>query len=285
MRGFDSRSGLIMKKTAFLLVAPLVFLCTMYFVLSTPHAQTFDFNRAYQDYQYNLTLYNQAYSDYQDAKNAYLQGGKTLQLQEVARVKTLAMLRERDTLIAVYLTALRLKIVETAGLSTDDKNNIFGKIDLEVKWYQNHLGSYTDGDTLDTLFTKSDEAQTRYTSATTPIIYESLFDVSLGAEIGFREDQETIYSNLKVIISAGVASGKLNINPFNRWYADIDSVITIIKQNETTARTQIQALYGQYYSASGSYNTATDTLSSSLTSLSQLNNFLTEVQTSLKNQQ
>lgn len=281
MRGFDSRSGLQMRKTALIISLAIVFI---FAVFSVSRAQTFDFSRAFQDYQYNLTLYNQAYSGYVDARNAYLQGGKTLQLQEDARVKTLAMLRARDRFISVYLTALRLKIVET-GLPLDDKNVIFGKIDPEVKWYQDHLNSYTDSDTLDTLFAKSDEVKNRYTATSTPIIYESLFDASLGTEIGFRQDQETIYNTLKDLIDKGVSNGTLVYSPFNRWLTSIDSVIATLKQNETTARTQIQGLYSQYYSSTGSYNTATDTLTSSLTSLGQLNSFLTEVQTSLKNQQ
>src|SRR6185369_830750 len=75
-------------------------------------AQTFDAAKAYQDYQYSLDVYNQANTDFEDAKDFYLTN-KTLTLKEDARKKLLVMLRSRDQLEIVYLTALRMKILET----------------------------------------------------------------------------------------------------------------------------------------------------------------------------
>lgn len=271
-----------MKKTALIHVI-LVLLASIAFVPRVV-AQTFDFNKAYQDYQYALNVYQGAYADYQDSKDFYSKN-PTLTLKEDARQKTLAMLKDRDRLLSVYLTMLRMKIVETSGLLPDDKNNIFGKIDPQVKWYQDHMGSYQDGDSLDTLFGKSDEAQNEYKNTTLPIIYESLFDISLGAEVGIENDMVSVYSNLKDIVNARVASGNLDINPFNRWFSDIDTTIQTLNQNNDLAKTQIAKIYGQYYSISGSFGTSTDTLATSVKSLTQLNNFLTEVLTSLKNQQ
>src|SRR4030042_1887762 len=243
-------------------------------------AQDFNFTRAYQDYLYSQNAYSQAYSSYQDAKDFYLKS-PTLTLKEDARKKTLAMLRARDQLEAVYLTALRIKIVETKGLSGDEKNNIFGKIDPEVKWYQDHAKEYQDGDSLEALFSKSAGVEEHYKATTLPNIYESLFDISLGFEVGVRQDQEQIYSDLKKIVDSGVSSGSLKMDPFNRWFTDIDGLIGVLKQNDETSKTQIQKIYGQYFSLQGSYNTATDTLSDSLVSLKKLNGFLTGVLASI----
>src|SRR5512146_2310835 len=125
MRGFDSRSGLQMKKLA---LAGIIFAFFGFLFVKGVRAQTLTFDRAYQDYQFNLTIYNTAYSDYQNAKTAY-QENPTLALKETARQKTYTMLVDRDQLMVVYLTALRAKIAELSGLPTDDKNKIFGKID------------------------------------------------------------------------------------------------------------------------------------------------------------
>jgi hypothetical protein len=248
------------------------------------HAQVFDFNKAYQDYQYSLSIYQNAYSAYQDSKDFYLKN-PTLTLKEDARQKTLAMLKDRDQLSAVYLTMLRMKIVETQGLSEDDKNAIFGKIDPEVKWYQDHDKSYRDGDPLEDLFTKSDESESHYKTTTLPILYESLFDISLGTQVGMQNNMTVIYSSLKEIVGTRVTSGNLDMNPFNRWFTDIDTLITTLNQNRDAAKTQIVKIYGQYYSIVGAYNTSTDILASSQKSLTQLNGFLNEVLISLKNQQ
>jgi hypothetical protein len=261
-----------------------IFSTLLFLGYKTSHAQAFDFNKAYQDYQYALTVYQGAYATYQDSRDFYLKN-PTLTLKEDARQKTLAMLKDRDQLSSVYLTMLRMKLVETSGLSIDDKNSIFGKIDPEVKWYQTHLVNYQDGDPLETLFSKSDEAQNQYTTNTLPVIYESLFDISLGAQVGIENDMTSIYSNLKDIVNARVAGGKLDINPFNRWFSDIDGTIQTFNQNNDLAKSQIAKISGQYYSVTGSFGTSTDTLAVSLKSLTQLNNFLIEVLTSLKNQQ
>ena len=273
------------KYKVFLLsIGLVVFLGTMYSALRTSFAQTFDSVKAYQDYQYSLSIYTQANSDFEAAKDFYSKN-QTLSLKEDARKKLLTMLKSRDQLEVVYLTALRTKISELKGLADGDKSAIFGKIDTEVAWYKNHITSYGDGDAVETLFTKSDESKSHYSTTTIPIVYESLFDISLGEEVGIRQDHETIYNTLKLNIATGVAAGKLDVNQFNRWFTDIDSNIQILHQNEDLSKTQIQKMYDAYTTGSGSFNDSINTLSSSIKPLTQLNEFLTEVLTSIRSQQ
>lgn len=268
-----------MKKSAIIF---FVFLA-VFFVSSKISAQTLTFDRAYQDYQYNQTLYQQAYSDYQDAKNAYL-ANQTLSLKDDARKKTYAMLVARDQLMVVYLTALRTKISELAGLSTDYKNGVFGKIDTEVKFYTDHKSSYQSNDDLPTLFNESTTAQDQYKNITSLVANEALFDISLGQVAGIRQNQEQIYSTLKSIINDKVNAGKLTLDPFNHWFTDIDAADNTLKQNENTGISQIQQMYTQSYSFQGGYTSSLTTLSSSVKTLSQLNEFLTEVVNYIKNQ-
>ncbi len=270
-----------MKRTALITLSILTLTVILTNII---RAQEFNFNKAYQDYQYALQTYDNSYSDYTESRDFYLKN-KTLTLKEDARKKTLKMLRDRDQLEVVYLTAIRLKIVETKGLAEGDKNSIFGLIDSEVEWHKSHQTNYKDGDPLEDLFNKSKESESRYKTNTLPVIYESLFLASLGEETGIRQDNEVEYSNLKTIINEGVTAGKLDMNPFNRWFSDIDSTIQILKENEEKAKTQIKAIRTQSYSPLTAYNTSVGTLLVSSQSLSQLNNFLIEVLTSIKNQQ
>lgn len=272
-----------MKKTT-LFIATAMVLITLYFVSSTTFAQSFDFTKAYQDYQYTLSVYNQSYTDYQDARDFYLKN-PTLTLKEDSRKKTLLMLRNRDKLMKVYLTALRVKVVETQGLSGDDKNYVFSKIDTEVAWYENHRTNYLDSDPLEKLFGKSDESGSRYKTNTSPVLYEALFYISLGTEQGLRSNQEDIYKSLRIIIDQDVAAGKYDINPFNRWFTDIESVVQEIKQNEGKARSEIQKMYDQnYIQPLSTFNAGIGPLNSSIDLLTQLNRFLAEVTTSIQNQ-
>ena len=283
MHGFDSHRGLLKMKKPVQIV-----LITFFIIFLSPlalYAQDFNFKKAFEDYQFSLGVYSDSFSDYQKFKDAYLKN-PTLTLKEDARKKTLEMLKSRDELQKVYLTALRMRLVENNGLTTDEKVSLFTKIDSEVAWYLNHKGGYQDGDTLETLFNKSGEAESRYKSNTSQIVYESLFYISLGDEVDLRVTQEAIYKNLTDTINIGVAEGKLDINPFNRWFLDIADVIGKLKANEVLSKTSIQKMYGQSTgSPTSAYNSSLVPLTSSIKLLSQFNSFLIEVLTSIKNQQ
>ncbi|HKB88155.1 MAG TPA: hypothetical protein VKC53_00750 [Patescibacteria group bacterium] len=267
-----------MKKTA-LFGLVVIFL----FFPAKVVAQTFDANKAYADYQYQLSIYQEDYSNFQEAKTFYL-ANPTLQLKEDARQKTLKMLKDRDQLMIVYLTALRIQIVETTGFDDSQKGAIFGKIDSEVDWYKIHIPNYKDSDELVDLFNKADEGRSRNETNTTPIVDEALFDIGLSKEIGIRKDHEQIYSDLKNYINDQVAKGTLKIDPFNRWLNDTDAVLQLLKKNEASGATKIQTIYTQNFGTASTYNEAIQILSASLSPLSQLNNYLTEMLNSIQNQ-
>lgn len=246
-------------------------------------AQEFSAQKAYQDYQYQLSSYLQANTEYEDAKTFY-QNNSTLQLREEARKKTLALLKSRDQLMVVYLTALRIQIVESTGFTTDEKGSVYSQIDPEILWYQEHITNYQDGDDLSTLFTKSDESKTRYQSTTRPIIYNSLFDITLSQQIGMRIDNQSVYTGLKNFINDQVSLGKLKIDPFNRWLSDIDTVLSFLNQNETEAKTHIPIFYTRSYSLNQTYTTGIQILTNSVKPITQLNNYLIEMLTYLESQ-
>src|SRR3972149_3570052 len=233
-------------------VLTIIFL--IYLVLVKPinvYAQDFSFKKAFEDYQFQESAYSDSYSDYEKYKDAYLKN-PTLTLKEDARKKTLAMLKLRDELQKVYLTALRMRLVENAGLTGDEKGVLFTKIDPEVDWYIKHKSDYTDIDPLTLLFNKSGESEARYKNTTVKIVYESLFYISLGDEVDLRVTQENIYKNLTDTINIGVAEGKLDINPFNRWFLDIADVTGKLRANENLGKTAIQKMYAQASSPSTS---------------------------------
>src|SRR5258706_2192707 len=224
-----------MKKIALFLITALFILSA---VLKPVKAQALTFDRAYQDYQFNLTLYNQSFTSFQNARNAYL-ANQTLSLKDDAKKATYTMLVTRDQLMVVYLTALRVKISELKGLTNDDKNNIFGKIDSEVNFYKDHKKSYHEGDDLSQLFDGSTKSENQYKNTTSLVVNEALFDISLGEVAGIRQSQEQIYSNLKKVINDRVAMGILKPDPFNHWFNDIEATDDTLKKNEDTAKSQI----------------------------------------------
>jgi len=241
------------------------------FLLLPPgaYAQEFDFAKAYQDFIFTQTEYDQADSDYEQSKNSYLKN-PTLTLKEEARKKTLIMLKSRDELFRVYLSALRMKLLEI-------KFALPPKMDDEISWYKGHKEVYKDDDPLETLFSKSKESKSRFTSDTSFVIYESLFDISFGEIQNIRGDQEKVYSSLKNSIDLGVKEGILVIDPFNRWFTDIDSIITELDAINLKAKAKIAKMYGtSSILPKNSYNSAIADLIPATAKILELNQFLTE---------
>lgn len=268
-----------MKKAAAILVLGIFLI----FGANLVHAQVPSAAQAYQDYQNQLTTYDDDYANYQSAVTFYKKD-PTLQLQEAARQSTLTMLKDRDQLVVVYLTAIRSQIAESSGFTNDQKNASYAKIDPEVVWYQTHIASYQTTDDLPTLFSKSGDSGNRYESQTQPIIYEALFDIGLSEEIGLRMAHEAVYNDLQNYINTLISQGKITIDPFTIWLNDTNSVLSTLTQNEATATSKISNLYTQNYSLNQTYNSGVQVLSNSVSPLMQLNNYLTEMLTSIQNQ-
>lgn len=262
-------------------IALFVLLVASLFVLAPKsRAQDFNFEKAYQDYIFTQSNYADSFKAYQNAKDAY-QKNSTLSLKEDARVKTLSMLKSRDELYKVYLTALRMKINETKGLTTDEKVKQFERIDNEVAWFTSHQKNYSDSDSLENLFSRSKEVEDHYKLDTERRIYDALFNISLGEIIGLRLDHADTYTKVTKEIDQAVTDGKVRIDPFNRWFTDIENTTNEIKNQEDAAKTQIDRIYTEGYSQPATvFRTSGKPLGLAKDALLTLNSYLEELLTS-----
>lgn len=275
---------IMLRKSVQVLVFTFVFLLATHYSLSTVSSQDFNSEKAYQDYVFTRSQYDETYKKYEETKDSYLKN-PTLSLKEEARIATINMLKVRDDLYRVYLTAIRTKISETKGLTNDEKGSLFTKLDSDVSYYQGHKLTYTGNETLDNVFKINTDVQNHYNSITLPFIYESLFMISYGQEVGIRQDHEKIYQGLSDFLNLKVAEQKLVIDPFNRWFLDISSTMDKLQKSEVGAKTYIQEMYTKKSTnVSSSYDKAVSILSQSIINLKKLNSFVTEFMTAIDNQ-
>lgn len=249
----------------------------------TPIESGFNSQKAYEDYVYTRSLYDTAYRDYEIKKDVYLKN-PTLTLKEEARVATLEMLRARDDLHRVYLTAVRTKLSEIKGLTIDERGGAFSRLDSEVIWYTDHKSRYIANETVDELFRINADVEARYKTKTLPIIQDALWTISYGQEVGIRQDHETIYKTLTDFLNQKVTLGVLRIDPFNRWFLDIGATLITLQKNESTAKTNIQKLFSDKNVINSTYPKALTPLRNSITELNKLNRFTTEFLTAIENQ-
>lgn len=264
----------MIKKT---LSVVLVGLVVAVYVSKTTHAQDFNFDKAYQDYVYSLTLHSQAKSDYEKAKTFYL-ANPTLTLKEDARKKTLAYVLAQDEILRVYLQALRMKIIEIKGLNSQEKDTVVAKLDSEIAWFKTHKEVFKEGDPLEDLFNKEKETESRYASDTAPIIYDALWTASYGEIASIRNLQEGVYKTLNNSINLGVSEGTLKIDPFNRWFSDIENMIKQMDSVNAKSKAKIVKLYdGSSFSPKSTYQSAIEELAPNTANLKQMNGFLEEL--------
>jgi hypothetical protein len=257
-----------MKKLLFCLVfLPLL-------VFSRVSAQDFNYQRAYQDYLYNYSIYLSAHDNYTLRRANFLEY-KTLLSEDEAEKATLAMLQARDKTLETLLTAIRMKIKETEGIPDAQKASLYSRLDPEVKFYQDHEVKLTSALTLPDLAGDSDVAKDRFSSSTEPLIYTALVEVSIGSlnnERGLIEDSIT---DLKTKVAEIKTAGDKNISFIDKHFVDLENMLSRSQYKETEARTNIALMEKSVRNRIDFYNDA-------ITSVQGSYVFLKEVVTKLK---
>lgn len=239
------------------------------------HAQEFDFNRAYNDYLYIYSQYRLAHGEYVAAKQAYL-NYKTLTSKTEAQDKTLKMLQLRDEAIKTYLTALRLKLAQTTGISNYEQNILYLKLDSEVSWYLKHRDALTSAGSLEDLVESSNEAQSKY-QQTEVLIYQALGTILAGKETAIRQHISQQIENLKEKIGEIRQRGDKQTAVAERWLLEAENRLTRSQEKQFAAQQILAKLRSHDRDKNQSYNQAQFTLEESHQYLKEANFNLKEL--------
>jgi len=201
-------------------LAPALFL--LFVFPSFVFAQDFDFNRANSDYLYNLSLYREAHQEYVSAKEAYLKY-KTLTSKNTALEKTLRMTQLRDEVVRTYLIALKMKLGETPGIFSDDKNVFNLKLDNEADWYLKHKEELSSAATLGDLANLAKVSSTRYSSRSEILIYQTLYKILLGKEFTLKGEIEIQIEAIREKLKEIKEKGDKDISLPERWLLETEN--------------------------------------------------------------
>ncbi len=255
----------------------LLLLSTIHFTLLPPpvSAQDFNFNRAYNDYLFNYGQYRQSYSEYVSAKEAYL-SYQTLTSKTQALEKTLKMLKDEDEVIKTYLTALRMKLAETTGISNYEQNVLYLKLDSEVSWYAQHKESLSSAATLEDLVTSSEKVADRYKN-TEVLIYQTLGTILAGKETNFRNQLADKIQELKAKIGEIRQRGDKDTALAERWLLEAENRLTRSQEKQFTAQQILTKIKSSDTDKNQSYNKAQFAIEESHQYLKEANSYLKEV--------
>jgi len=239
------------------------------------YAQEFDFNRAYDDYIYTYSQYRVAHSEYVSAKQAYL-NYKTLTSKTEAQDKTLKMLEWRDEVIKTYLTALRLKLAETTGISNYEQNVLYLKLDSEVSWYIKHHDALSSAGSLEDLVDSAEEAQGKY-QETEVLIYQALGTILSGKETTLRQHLNQQMESLKNKIAEIREKGDKKTTIAERWLLEAENRLTRSQEKQSAAQQILTKIKPYDSNKNQSYNQAQFALEESHQYLKEANLNLREL--------
>lgn len=259
---------------------PLVFISILllFFSLVFVYAQEtpeFDFNRAYEDYLHAYGQYREAHNQYVTAREQYLTY-KTLTAKTLALEQTLDMLQKRDEAIRTYLTALRMKMAGTTGISDYKQNTLYLKLDAEVSWYAEHREELTSAATLEDLVATSEEAESRY-DKTLVLIYQALGVILEGKENNIKNQIDEQVELIKDKISQVRDKGDKDITTAERWLLEAENKLTRSQEKLNEAMTILDSLKPSERDKAGDYNEAQQLFQESHLYLKEANSYLKEL--------
>jgi len=260
-----------------------VFIFFLFFFLSSfslTKAQEFNFSRAYNDYLFNYNQYRQSYSEYVATREAYL-SYQTLTSKTQALEKTLKMLKDEDEVIRNYLTALRMKVAETTGISNDEQNILYLKLDNEVLWYTQHKESLNSAATLEDLVASGKKIAEKY-QTTEILIYQTLGTILSGKETNFRNQLSDKIQQLKGKLGEIRQRGDKDTSLSERWLLEAENRLTRSQEKQFAAQQILAKIKSSDTNKSKSYNQAQFTLEESHQYLKEANSYLKEVLREIK---
>ncbi|MBM3205679.1 hypothetical protein FJZ41_02430 [Candidatus Shapirobacteria bacterium] len=266
-----------MKKILPVLLAFIFGFC----FLKASLAQEFNFDRALNDYLYNYNLYRQSYNEYITAKESYLKY-QTLNSKNEALAKTTQMLKNQDEVVKTYLTALRLKLSATPGLSAEEQNVLFLKLDSEVGWFKQHQNSLLSAATLEDLVDSAKKGAKQY-QQTEILTYQTLGAILASKQMGFREKIAEQIKALKEKIGEIRLKGDKNTTTAERWLLEAENRLTRSQEKQFEAQQILAKMKATDYNKIKPYNQAQLNLEESHQYLKEANSYLKEILGELKN--
>lgn len=278
-----------MKKvfwTFLLFIGLLIFSSSHGAFSQSPAAPTMaesDFDKAYAAYLQSVDEYNDVHNEYVLRRSQYL-NFKTLKSQQDAHDATVRMLKARDKVVIMYLTALKEKLEEAIGVQSARKEGLIIRIDEEISWFNTHSQEVSGAGSLEDLVADSNEAEKQF-SFIEPLFYEILSVVAQGKLNDFTErtDElvEAVDSKLEVIRNEdreGFSFSSEKFAVLDRWMFEARNRVARSKEKQITA----DAAIADYARKKGgailsNYNSVSSTLGESQLFLKEANTFLKEI--------
>jgi len=270
----------------------LVFLSSVIFTFAattrTFSQEEFNYEKALADYVFTLNNYQKEHSEYLLARSQFQQA-RTLASETKAIVETKDMLAARDEVVRTYLTALRLRLIESEGIDQNSKETIFARLDSEAAWFNDHKQRVGSAGTLNDLVADSNEARTHFVNFTEGVIFETLDTLPLGKITILREGLTKTLNKAEEKTEKIRQKGDHDTSIVERWIGQTDNTLTRSLDKELDARKIVLRIQSgvdergrKTINNKASHNNVLRLASESLQLMKNANGFLKEVISSIR---
>ncbi len=256
----------------------ILFLLSFAFVFpATSFAQYTD---RLNDYISALGNFNASFAEFDLAKGQYM-ASKTLTSQSKLQVATYTMLSNRDEAIKTYLTALKTKLNEAAGV-TDPEKKLFGtKLDTEINFFATHKNSLSSAATLEDQEKDSSVARDRFV-ADEIVLYQALIALPSGKITDFSSKLSNVLNQTKEKIIQVRLEGEKDTQLIERWVLEVENRIQRAQAKQTEAKALIAEIKVKQDDNKSNYDKAVFRLQEALQYLKEANSYLKEIMKEIK---
>lgn len=237
--------------------------------------------QAYQDYQYQFSVYRTRLSDYQIANNQYIQF-KSLAAQQDTVEKVKLYIAQRDNVAKTYYLFLNEKITENPGLIDAEKQVYRAILTNQIAFLDQNVVLAPSISSLDDAKSVSEKFVTNYETM------QSGYRQIIGAlELGYLVYFSDKFDDAATHAQALIAASRPDSSPqkqaiLDRWLLALSNKHTLFQQKANTVRSTIPKIIGDVQQQDRVFLQLQSTINAARQDLVEAGSYLKELETALK---
>lgn len=251
------------------------------FVFVTPPPVLATSQQAYQDYQYQFSVYRQRHSDYQVALNQYKQF-KSLAAQQDALEKVKLYIAQRGNVAKTYFLFLNEKITENPGMLASEKQTYRAILTNQIAYIDQHLILAPSIASLEDAEDVSEKFVTNY--ETMQSAYRQIISA---LELGYLNYFAKLFNDAATHVQALISASRADSTPqkqaiLDRWLLALSNKHSLYQQKANNIRSTIPKITGDVQQQERLFQQLQGTVNAARQDLIEAGSYLKELETALK---
>ena len=237
--------------------------------------------QAYQDYQYQFSVYRQRLSDYQVALNQYKQF-KSLASQQDVLEKVKLHIAQRGNVAKTYFLFLNEKITENPGMLASEKQTYRAILTNQIAFIDQHLVLAPSIASLDDAQDVSEKFETNY-----EIMQSAYRQIISALELGYLNYFSKQFDDAATHAQALISASRTDSSPqkqgiLDRWLLALSNKHSLFQQTANNIRATIPKITGDVQQQERIFQQLQGTVNAARQDLVESAAYLKELETALK---